>query len=168
MVFLALPDVFKCKKYFYGQDDQNESLVSSKQFISKDLELQHLVESVQKIETEYKPFSSNISEDEQEALQKLITNKDIIIEPTDKGGGLVLMDKKYYPDHLVNKEHLRSNVYKEVSLDSDKKGYKQLLLLDEKCKSNLISKKIKYLTDCKWQSFNIYCTPKIHKCKSIQ
>ena len=72
------------------------------------------------------------------------------------------MDKTYYRDHLVNKEHLHSKVYKEVPLDSDKP------LLVEKYKSNLTSKEIKYLTDFKWQSSNIYCTPKIHKCKSIQ
>ena len=41
-------------------------------------------------------------------------------------------------------------------------------MLVEKYKSNLTSKEIKYLTDFKWQSSNIYCTPKIHKCKSIQ
>ena len=63
---------------------------------------------------------------------------------------------------------LKPKVYKEVPLDSDKKVYKQLLLLVEKYKSNLTSKEIKYLTDFKWQSSNIYCTPKIHKCKSIQ
>ena len=90
----------------YVQDYQDESLVSNKQFESKDLELQHLVKSVENIETEYKPFGSNISKDEQEALQKLITNKDIIIKPTDKGGVLVLMDKTHYPDQLVNKEQI--------------------------------------------------------------
>ena len=151
--------------------NQDESLLSNKsnkQFKSKDLELQHLVKSIENIETEYKPFNSNISKDEQEALQKLITNKDIIIKPTDKGGDLVLMDETYYREHLVNKEHLHSKVYKEVPLDSDKKVYKQLPLLVEKYKSNLTSKEIKYLTDFKWQSSNIYCTPKIHKCKSIQ
>ena len=89
----------------YVQDYQDESLVSNKQFKSKDLELQHLVKSVENIEIEYKSFNSNISKDEQEALQKLITNKDIIVKSTDKGGDLVLMDKKYYCDHLVNKEH---------------------------------------------------------------
>ena len=57
----------------------------------------------------YKPFNSNISEDEQEqALQKLVTNKDIILKPTDKGGTLVVMDKMDYCDHVVNKEHLLS------------------------------------------------------------
>ena len=41
------------------------------------------------------------------------------------------MDKTYYRDHLVNKEHLNSKAYKEVPLDSDKKVYKELLLLVE-------------------------------------
>ena len=31
--------------------------------------------------------------------------KDIIIKPTDKDKGLVLMDKTYYRDHLVKTEH---------------------------------------------------------------
>ena len=72
---------------FYDQDYQDESLVSSKskQFKSKDLEFQHLVKSIDNIEIEYKPFNSNILKDEQEALQKLMTNKDIIIKSTDKG-----------------------------------------------------------------------------------
>ena len=73
---------------FYGQDDRDESLVSgksNKQFKSKNLELKHLVKSIENIETEYKPFNFNISKDEQEALQKLIANKDIIIKPRDKG-----------------------------------------------------------------------------------
>ena len=159
------------QEIFYGQDYQDESLVSNKsnkQFESKDLELQHLVKSIENIQTEYKPFNSNISKNEQEALQKVITNKEIIIKPTDKGGGLVLMDKTYDRDHLVNKEHLYSKLYREVPLDSDRRVYKQLLLFVEKYKSNLTSKEIKYLTDFKWQSSNIYCTPKINKCKSIQ
>ena len=141
------------QEIFNGKDHQDESLVSNKsnkQVKSKDLELQHLVKYIDNIETEYKPFNSNISKDEQEALQKLITNKDIIIKPTDKGGGLALMDKTYYHDHLFSKEHLYSKVYNEVPLDSDKKNYKQLFLLVEKFKSNLTSKETKYLTDFKW------------------
>ena len=66
---------------FYGQDDRDESLVSdksNKQFKSKNLELQHLVKSIESIETEYKPFNSNISKDEQEALQKLKQTKTLL------------------------------------------------------------------------------------------
>ena len=47
------------QEIFYGQDYQDESLVSNKsnkQFKSKDLELQHLVKSIENIQTEYKPF----------------------------------------------------------------------------------------------------------------
>ena len=114
------------QEIFYGQDYPDESLVSNKsnkQFKSKDLELQHLVKSIENIETEYKPFNSKILKDEQEALPKLITNKDIITKPTDKGESLVLMDKTYLHDHLVNKEHLNSKVYREIPLDLDKKVY---------------------------------------------
>ena len=66
---------------FYGQDDRDESLVSdksNKQFKSKNLELRHLVKSIENIETEYKPFNSNISKDEQEALQKLKQTKTLL------------------------------------------------------------------------------------------
>ena len=123
------------QEIFYGQDYPDESLVSNKsnkQFKSKDLELQHLVKSIENIKTEYKPFNSTISKDKQEALQKLITNKDIITKPTDKSGGLVLMDKTYYCDHLVNKEHLHSKVYKEVPLDSDKKSLETVTFISWK------------------------------------
>ena len=71
------------------------------------------------IETEYRSFYFNIS-------------KDIIIKLTDKGRGLVLMDKAYYRGHLVNKEHLHSNLYKEVSLDSDKRSLQTVSFISRK------------------------------------
>ena len=73
------PRRIEMQEIFHGQGYQEELLVSSKsnkQFWNKDIELQHLVKSIENIETEYmafgyKPFNSNISEDEQEqALQK--------------------------------------------------------------------------------------------------
>ena len=60
------------QEIFNGKDYQDESLVSNKsnkQVKSKDLELQHLVKYIDNIETEYKPFNSNISKDEQEAYK---------------------------------------------------------------------------------------------------
>ena len=44
------------------------------------------------------------------SFEKLMTNKGIIIKATDKGGGLALIDKSYYRNHLVNKEHLHRNI----------------------------------------------------------
>ena len=49
-----------------------------------------------------------------------------------------------------------------------KKSLKTLKSLAEKCRSNLTKRKVDYLTNFKWQSSNIYCSPKVHKCKTIQ
>ena len=132
------------QEIFYVQDYQDEQLVSNKsnkQLKSKDLELQHLVKSIESIETEYKPFNPNISKEEQEALKKLITSKNIIIKPKDKDGGLVLMDKSHYCDHLVNKEHLHSNIYKEVPLDSNKKSLQTVTFISPKIRLKFNIKK---------------------------
>ena len=119
-------------------------------------------------ETEYKYFTSNITNEEQNALKNLMNNLDLTIKPADKGGGLVLMDKSYYWDSLVIKGNLDSNVYQEVPLDSYKKVFENLKSLAEKYRSNLTKREVDYLTNFKWQSSNIYCSPKVHKCKTIQ
>ena len=61
-------------------------------------------------------------------MKNLINNPDVIMKPTDKGGGLGLVDKSYYRDPLIIKGHLDSDVYQEVPLDSDKKVFKNLKL----------------------------------------
>ena len=66
-----------------------------KQSKTKDLEQEHIVKEVENIETEYKSFTSNISNEKQTALKDLMNNPDIILKRTDKRGGLVLLDKSY-------------------------------------------------------------------------
>ena len=66
------------------------------------------------------------------------------------------MDKSYYQDSLVVKEHLDSNVYQEVPRNSDKKVFEKLKFLVEKYRSNLSKREVAYLTNFKWQSSNIY------------
>ena len=78
------------------------------------------------------------------------------------------MDKSYYQDSLVVKEHLDSNVYQEVPRNSDKKVFEKLKFLVEKYRSNLSKREVAYLTNFKWQSSNIYSTPTVHKYKTIQ
>ena len=67
-----------------------------------------------------------------------MNNPDLIIKSKYKVYGLVLMDKSYYWDSLVIKEHLDSNVYQEVPLESDKKVFQKLKSLVEKYRSNLL------------------------------
>ena len=59
------------------------------------------------------------------AMQNLKENQDRVFKIEDKGGGWVIMDKNYYRDKIV-KEHVLSNTYKEVSIDSEKKVFKNL------------------------------------------
>ena len=139
-----------------------------KQSKTKDLEQEHIVKEVENIETEYKSFTSNISNEKQTALKDLMNNPDLILKPTDKRGDLVLLDKSYCWDSLVIKGHLDSNVYQEVPLDSNQKVFHTLKSLAGKCRSNLTKREVDYLIDYKRQSSNIYCTSKLHKYEKIQ
>ena len=65
----------------------------NKQFKIKGLELEHIIKETENIGTEQKLFTSNISNEQKNVLKSLMNNPDIIMKPTDKGGGLVLMDK---------------------------------------------------------------------------
>ena len=136
------------EEYLHGKEFNDESLVhkkSNKQFKTKDLELEHVIKEIENIETEYKSFTANIWKEEQNALKDLMNNPDIIFEPTDKGGGLVLMDQPYYQESLVIKRRLDSNVYQKVPLNSDKKVFQKLKLLVEKYRSNLTIREVDYL-----------------------
>ena len=85
-------------------------------------------------------FKYNFTLEEYSALQSLKGNQDIVFKTADEGGGWVIMDKNYYQDKVV-KEHLLSNVYKEVSADSDKKLFKNLREQVKKYESILTKKK---------------------------
>ena len=52
----------------------------NKQFKTKDVELEHIVKEIENIETEYKSFTSNVSNEEQNALKNLMNDPDTIKE----------------------------------------------------------------------------------------
>ena len=56
--------------------------------------LRKLSENLDKIPTK-KQIYSNISKEEQKSLFNLRNNKDIIIKKADKGGNIIIMNKKY-------------------------------------------------------------------------
>ena len=95
-------------------------------------------------------------------MQSLKGNQDIVFKTADKGGGWFIMDKNYYQDKIV-KEHLLSDVYKEVSIDSDKKVFKNLKEHVKKYESILTTKEIDYLINFKFTSTQFYCLPNAHK-----
>ena len=76
------------------------------------------------------------------------------------------MDKNYYRDKIV-KEHLLSKVYKKVSIDSDKKVFKNLKEHVKNYESISMKKEIYYLTNFKFTSSQFYCLLKVHKSEII-
>ena len=100
-------------------------------------------------------------------MQSLKGNQDIVFKTADKGGGWVIMDKNYYQDKIV-KEHLLSDFYKEVSIDSDKKVFKNLKEHLKKYESILTKKEIDYLINFKCTSSQFYCLRKVHKSEAIK
>ena len=100
-------------------------------------------------------------------MQSLKGNQDIVFKTADKGGEWVMMDKKYYRDKIA-KEHLLSNVCKEVSFESDKKVFKNLKKHIKKYESILKKKEIDYLINLKFTSSQFYYLPKVHKSEIIK
>ena len=66
------------------------------------------------------------------------------------------------------KEHLFSKVYKEVSIDSDKKVSLNIKEHVKKYKSLLTKKEVDYLINFKFTSSQFYCLVKVHKSKIIK
>ena len=62
------------EELFHEKEFKDESIVynnSNKQLKTKDLELEHIVKEIDNVETEYKSFTSNISNEEQNVFEKI-------------------------------------------------------------------------------------------------
>ena len=62
------------EELFHKKEFKDESIVynnSNKQLKTKDLELEHIVKEIDNVETEYKSFTSNISNEEQNGFEKI-------------------------------------------------------------------------------------------------
>ena len=158
------------KEVFYEKEYEDESVVrnkSTKTFQTKNEELSLIVNEIENLTPNLLNFKNNFTKKEYSALQSLKENQDIVFKTADKGGGWVIMDKNYYREKIV-KDHLLSNVYKEVSLDSDKKVFKKLKEHIKKYESILTKKEIDYLINFKFSSSQFYCLPKVHKSEIIK
>ena len=77
------------------------------------------------------------------------------------------MDKDYYCDILVMKQHLSTSTYQKVDSNSDKHVFNNLKILIKKHDSGLTKNERKYILNSNWKSSNFYVLPKIHKSKRI-
>ena len=106
----------------------------------------------------------NITEDEEKALRELLFDDSIVIRPSDKSSGVVILNKSDYEDELYNE--LKDNTtYKEVNKDMttqiENKIKKQV---DKMYKSNIITSELKgYLIPKKSCPGKVQGNPKMHK-----
>ena len=79
----------------------------------------------------------------------------------------VILDTHFYRDKLVLNDHLNTDTYERVPINTDKKVMKNLEKLLDKHKNCLRPQEITYIHNKKWKSSNIYVSPKVHKSKEI-
>ena len=154
----------------YEDEYEDESVLRNKSirnFETKSKELSSIINETENLPANIISYKSNFTQEEYSALPSLKENQDIVFKTADKGGGWVTMDKNYYGDKKV-REHLLSNVYKEVSIDSDKKVFNNLKEHVKKYESILTKKEIDYLINFKFTSSQFYCLPKVHKSEIIK
>ena len=163
----------KLRERFFNSNYTDESLVkhpSTYNVKPEDNELIKIVSTIENLEPMMNANASqNLSVDEYKAIKELnvLCETDLVIKKADKGSSLVIMDKSFYRDTLVMKDHLMTDTYVEANKDCDLKVMKDIKCLLGKHRSCLTDKEFKYVTDFTWKSSNFYVLPKIHKSKEI-
>ena len=63
----------------------------------------NIVNEIEFLEPLYVDFKYNITLEERNPIGGLKSNKQIIMKPSDKGGGWIVMDSSYYEHEIVMK-----------------------------------------------------------------
>ena len=109
---------------------------------------------------------SNVTKDEQSALRSLANNRNIVIKPADKGGGLVVMNTKDYvfeAHRQLNNTKFYRKIYVKNTKDIDAEINKTVRSLWEQDEIDLNC--LSYLTPESTKPGRFYMLPKIHKNK---
>ncbi|OOY72080.1 GIY-YIG nuclease family protein [Solemya velum gill symbiont] len=173
--FKFTPDVQKfCRKLrlreFFGYDTSTDnSLVRNKSNWApnrgRDSHLDCFIDTITKFPvTNSKNFKQNISKAEQRALEKLKQDETIVIKEADKGGAIVIMDKDYYREKVL--DQLNDGIfYKKHS--GKKTVMKKIKHLIEHHPNSVTEKEADYLCNFQIKDSNFYGLPKVHKSSEI-
>ena len=117
--------------------------------------------------TSRKHIHSNFNKLENQALKDLRQNDQIIIKEADKGQVIILMDKSYNKDNIL--EILsEGNAYEEIHRNVDKTALTKIRNLIEGCSANLTKKEGDYLTTFEYKTTQLYGLPKVLKLLAIK
>ncbi|CAG2206353.1 unnamed protein product [Mytilus edulis] len=118
-----------CEDNEENEEEENKPLVRNKSdWIPKPTKDKDLEETIKTLKTNSltsnKNVKDNLTREEKTALQNLKSDKSIIIKEADKGNAVVIMDREYYRDNILNM--LQDEMSYEVTdkkLDRQTKSY---------------------------------------------
>ncbi|CAG2245713.1 unnamed protein product [Mytilus edulis] len=160
-----------CEDNEENEEEENKPLVRNKSdWIPKPTKDKDLEETIKTLKTNSltsnKNVKDNLTREEKTALQNLKSDKSIIIKEADKGNAVVIMDREYYRDNILNM--LQDEMSYEVT---DKKLDRQtstmIKKLLKKHKTELFKEEIDYISNSKFSESYFYGLPKIHKSEEI-
>ena len=167
-------------EFYFREDDESndteckpESIARNKssnippKSSNKNLETFLDLLSNQPIYENSKTKRSNINRKEIKAIQDLKNNDKIIIKEADKGGAVVIMNKDFYENKLL--EMLQDkNTYRPLDNNVDSKILSNLKKLIDNHSSNLTKDEIEYILHFDHKTSQFYGLPKIHKSSIIK
>jgi hypothetical protein len=157
----------RLREYFFDENDKDQDLEYSKFKKSSDwaptpgrdcwLDLYVQVVRDDIIKGLRKDFKINITNQEEKALKELLYDESIVIRPSDKSSGIVILNRSEY-ENEVNNELKDNGRYKEIKEDKLKKKVESMY------KGNLITKEMKgYLIPKGSCPGKVQGNPKMHK-----
>uniref|UniRef100_A0A672LIL0 Uncharacterized protein n=1 Tax=Sinocyclocheilus grahami TaxID=75366 RepID=A0A672LIL0_SINGR len=116
------------------------------------------------LEKSFQNKKSNLTHSEKETLDELCRNKDIVIKPADKGGGLVIMPRALY-NHEVFRQLENTSYYQALPSDPTTLFQSEIeKFIQEAHFHQLISdKEMRYLLNRSLTRPVFYIVPKVHK-----
>ncbi|VDI81669.1 Hypothetical predicted protein [Mytilus galloprovincialis] len=133
----------------------------------RDEYLDSFIDTFSKLPINYHNTKQNLSRREKKLLEELKNNPSIILKEADKGGGIVIMDKTFYREKVL--EQLNDNdYYTKRRKNNDKSTIRKIKKLVVEYSESLTDNKIAYLCDFTPKEANFYGLPKIHKSNTIQ
>ena len=103
-----------------------------------------------------------LTQDEKRAIKSLSNNKEIVVQRPDKGGGVVILDRQYYHDRLLN---LISDPDKFSACSSDQSDNlkKEINIIAEQSKNSNKHLYFKLRRVGNFADGHLYGLPKLHK-----
>ena len=163
----------RLKEYFHERDVDDGSIVRNPSNFTpdkgNDTQLNTYIEFLNKAPVGQKVGKykkSNLQSVEHVALNELKNNNEIIIKEADKGAAIVLMNKTYYEENMLEMLNDKST-YEPITSNQDRAIMNKIKHHVQQNGQSLTKSEKEYLTHFEAKTSQFYGLPKIHKSQQI-